>query len=86
MSEVGKKIIEGLEELNAALESGDLSKVKVKKVTKDDLRVYLKSKGWRREDRAIGPNKSEELWIPPEGGFGITFRSALRRQAKADKQ
>lgn len=90
MSEIGKKIIEGLQELTDALESGNLDKFKVTQLTDDHLRDYLKKSGWKREDRAVGPNESEELWVPPwldRYGFrpsGMSLKSAVKRQLKVD--
>jgi hypothetical protein len=57
---------------------------KVTTLTTDDLRKYLKSKGWKRRDR-----RNQELWIRPWDGvgyepLGITLRSAVKRQLKQD--
>lgn len=53
-----------------------------------DKRAYLKSKGWRRCDRADGPNQSIELWVRPwTVGFqplGISLQSAYTSQKKLD--
>ncbi len=56
--------------------------------TKEDLRNYLRSKGWRRRDRA-GARGPEELWLPPWDGIGFqplskTLAGAVRHQLKAD--
>ena len=45
-------------------------------------RQELKKLGWHRTDRAIGPNKSVELWMPPIGinksDLARNFKSACK--------
>jgi hypothetical protein len=61
---------------------------RVTKMTMEDLRIFLKSKGWRRHDRASGPNESNELWHAPQPmrtpPQGISLKAAVKRQLKAD--
>lgn len=54
----------------------------------EDKRKYLKAAGWRRCDRAIGPDKSVELWAAPGPWVGLqplpmTLDSAYKKQLKA---
>jgi hypothetical protein len=61
---------------------------KITTLSKDDLRSYLKSKGWRRSDRT-SQGESEELWICPWDDkvyepLGISLRSAIKKQLKKD--
>lgn len=52
---------------------------------KVEARKRLKAAGWRRSDRAAGPNKSTELWHPPwasQIGYApspISLASAIKR-------
>ncbi len=57
---------------------------RVTKKTTNDLRTYLKSKGWRRGDRATGPNQSIEKWYHRDRPLGVSLRAAARRQLKID--
>lgn len=48
-------------------------------------RKELKRRGWQRRDRAIGSNKSVELWMPPWDGVGFqpnltSFEAACKRE------
>jgi hypothetical protein len=58
----------------------------------EDKRAYLKAQGWRRCDRAIGPNKSQELWMPPGldrlgmQPIPMKLESAYKRQLKQNKE
>ena len=56
----------------------------------DDTRRWLKSRGWRRRDRATGANRSDEIWINPipKGSFHTshTYEAALRIEKKREQQ
>lgn len=65
------------EQINRLREAG----FRVNRMTQDDLRLYLKSKGWRRHD--LG---NEEYWcheaVPSV--LGVSLKSAVRNQLKFD--
>lgn len=55
---------------------------RVTKMTAEDLRTFLKSKGWRRADRTQ-QGEHVELWCK-ESDIGISLKAAVRRQLKND--
>jgi hypothetical protein len=86
---VADRIICRLKRFASQLECGvPLQEFMATLCTKDDLRNWLRNKGWRRCDRASGDGP-QELWAPLWDGVGfqplsVTLPSAVRRQLKAD--
>lgn len=87
-SNVGRRIIERLQDFNDALQRGDLSAYDITTMNRDDLRNYLKLKGWHQHNK-IKYGKEYEYWRKSWNGVGFSptpmgLDTAVKRQLKLD--